>query len=202
MSMDLFPLEMESERLRYERLHPDDVDPFELYEYVRIGAPNIEEVTEYVGWDPYHHVKEAFDWVEYCGDQFEAGENATYLLRTKDGENAGELAGLTELHPVWDRQLATLGLWLRKPFWGCGYSGERTARLLELAFNRLDLEVVVVTHDPENDNSRRAIEKYVDRFGGRKEGRIRNEVVIDGKPRDSVRYSITSEEWKKNSEGH
>lgn len=94
----------------------------------------------------------------------------------------------------WNRRTATLGTWLRKPFWGQGYSGERAARMLELAFDRLDLELVAVTHDPENDNSRRAIEKYVDRFGGRKEGRIRNDVVIDGQPHESIRYSIARKE--------
>lgn len=198
--MPLFPREMESERLYYESLHPDDVDPFELYEHVRSGAPNIEEITEYVRWEPYDHPKDAFDWVETCGDQFDAGEVATYVLRPKSGEHAGELAGLAGLDPDWDRRIATMGTWLRKPFWGRGYSGERAARLFELAFDRLDLDVVAVTHDPGNENSGRAIRRYIDRFGGRKEGRIRNDIIIDGEPRDVVRYSVAFEEWEENRE--
>lgn len=198
--MSLFPPEMESERLQYERLHPETVDPFELYQYVRRDAPHIDEITEHVTWDPYDHPKEAHDWVDHCGAQFEDGEDATYVIRPKDGERADEFAGLAGLHPDWDRRIATLGTWLRKPFWGQGYSGERGARLLELAFGRLDLEVVTVSHDPENDQSRRAIEKYVDRFGGRKEGRIRNDLVIDGEPRDSIRYSISHTEWERTTD--
>ncbi|SEQ70930.1 GNAT family N-acetyltransferase [Natrinema salaciae] len=196
--MSLFPVEMESERLRYERVHPDDFDPFELYEHVRAGAPGIDEITEYVTWDPYEHPKEAFDVVDRFGDGFEANEKATYAVRPKDGDRAGELAGFAGLDPHWDRRQAILGVWFRKPFWGRGYSGERAGRLLELAFDRLELEVVTVTHDPANENSRRAIERYVDRFGGRKEGRLRNDIIIDGQPRDSVRYSITREEWAAN----
>lgn len=196
--MSLFPTEMESERLRYKRLHPEDFDPFELYEHVRAGAPHVEEITAYVTWDPYEHPKEGFDWVERCGARFEAGEAATYVLRPKEGDRAGELAGIAGVTPEWDRRLATFGTWLRKPFWGRGYSGERAARMLELAFDRLDLDVVAITHAVENDKSRRAIEKYVTRFGGREEGRIRNDVVIDGEPRDSIRYSITSDEWERN----
>ncbi|WP_049922282.1 GNAT family N-acetyltransferase [Halopiger djelfimassiliensis] len=193
--MSLFPAEMESERLRYERLHPDDFDPFELYDHAHADAPGIDEVTEYVTWDPYEQPKDAFDWVSTCGAAFDDGDEASYVVRPKDGDRAGELAGLAGLHPDWDRRLAMLGVWLRKPFWGRGYSGERAGRMLELAFERLDLEVVAVAHDPENENSRRAIERYVDRFGGRKEGVIRNGIVIGGEPRDSVRYSITREEW-------
>ena len=193
--MSPFPATMESERLRYERLHPDDVDPFELYEHVRAGAPNVEEITEYVTWNPHAHPRETVEFVEGCGEAFEAGETATYVLRPAGGDRAGELAGLCALDTDWDRRLATMGIWLRKPFWGRGYSGERAARLLELAFDRLDLEVVAVTHLPENDRSRRAIEGYVERFGGRREGLIRNDVVVDGEPRDAVRYSVAAEEW-------
>jgi ribosomal-protein-alanine N-acetyltransferase len=159
--MSLFPIEMDSERLRYERLHPNDVDPWELYEYTHVDAPNIDEITEHVSWNPYTHPKEAFNWVERCGERFETGEGATYVLRPKGGEDEGKLAGLGGLHPNWDVQSATLGIWLRKPFWGRGYSGERAAQMLEIAFSRLNLETVVATHDPANDNSKRAIEKYI-----------------------------------------
>ena len=194
--MALFPVEMESERVRYERLDPDTLDAFELYEHVRAGAPHIDEVTRYVTWDPYRHPKEAVDWIEECAESFEAGERATYVLRPTEGDRAGEFAGLCGLTPDWDTQRAVLGTWLRKPFWGRGYSGERAARLLELAFERLDLELVTVSHDPANENSRRAIQRYVERFGGREEGRIRNDIVIDGEPRDSIRYSISRREWR------
>lgn len=67
--------------------------------------------------------------------------------------------------------------------------------MLELAFDQLDLEIVIVSHDPDNENSQRAIERYVGRFGGRKEGRIRNDIVANGELRDSLRYSISREQW-------
>lgn len=199
--MSLFPEEMTSDRLRYERLHPSSFDPLELYEHVNEDAPHIDEITRYVTWDPYEHPKEAVDWVEECGSAFDAGESATYVVRPREGERAGEFAGLAGLHPDWDRRRATLGVWLRKPFWGRGYAGERAARLLELAFDRLDLDIVTVSHDPDNENSRRAIERYVERFGGRREGRIRNDVRISGEVRDTVRYSISRAEYRAATDG-
>jgi RimJ/RimL family protein N-acetyltransferase len=196
--MSLFPAEMESDRLRYEALRPATLDPHELYRHAKVGAPAIDEITRWVTWDPYETPKEAADWIERCGDSFAAGDDATYVVRPTEGDRAGEFAGLAGLHPDWDRRIATLGVWFRKPFWGEGYSGERAARMLELAFERLDLEVVTVSHDPENDNSRRAIQRYVDRFGGRTEGRIRNDIVMNGEPQDSIRYSIDREEYAEN----
>ncbi|ELY33642.1 N-acetyltransferase GCN5 [Natrialba magadii ATCC 43099] len=213
---------MESERLRYERVHPEEFDAYELYEYVQAGTPHVDELTEYMPWDPHAHPKESFDWVEQSGKQFDDGEAANYLVRLaedeagvkvedededenedeneNEGKQAGELAGTAGLSVDWDCKRAVFGTWFRKPFWGRGYSGERAARMLELAFDRLDLELVAVAHDPENDKSRRAIEKYVDRFGGRKEGRLRNKVVIDDEPRALVQYSISREEWERNCE--
>lgn len=198
--MPLFPEEMESERLQYERLHPEEFDPFELYQHVKEGAPGIDEVTEYVSWDPYEHPKKAFDWVDSTGSDFDEHEAGHYVMRPKDGDAAGEFAGLTSIHPDWDRRMAVFGTWFRKPFWGRGYSGERAARMLELVFDRLDLNLVAVAHAPGNEKSRRAIEKYVERFGGRKEGHIRNSIILDGEPRDSIRYSISREEWERNRE--
>ena len=193
--MPLFPHEMTSERLRYDRLHRDAADALDLYEHVKTGAPAIDAITEYVTWDPHDHPKETAEWIEECGEAFENDESATYVMRPREGDRAGEFAGVAGIGVDWDRRRATFGTWLRKPFWGNGYSGERAARLFELAFDRLDLEVVAVAHDPDNEKSRRAIEGYVDRFGGREEGRIRNDVVIDGEPRDTIRYSVAREEW-------
>ena len=73
--------------------------------------------------------------------------------------------------------------------------------MLELAFDRLDLDIVTVSHDPDNENSRRAIERYVERFGGRREGRIRNDVRISGEVRDTVRYSISRAEYRAATDG-
>lgn len=193
--MSLFPTELASDRLRYERLHPDDADPWELYQYVHEDAPNIDEITAHVTWDPYKTPKEAFEWVDRCGQQFDDGDGATYVIRPTHGDREGAFAGLTGVHPDWEKQRALFGIWLRKPFWGEGYSRERAGRMLELVFDRLDLEVVTVAHAPDNEKSRRAIEAYVDEYGGRKEGVLRNDILIDGEPRDSVQYSISKAEW-------
>lgn len=196
--MALFPATMESERLRYERIHPADVDPLEVYAVAGHHADRIEETTQYMTWDPHETPKESAEFVERSGRQFDEGEAAQYRLRPRDGEDgAGDLAGTTGLSVDWDTQVGTLGIWLRSQFWGRGYAGERAARFMELAFDRLDLAYVAVTHDPANEQSRRAIQKYVERFGGRREGTIRNGgVTVDGTPFDVVRYSIAQEEWR------
>lgn len=194
--MPLFPAVLETERLRLERATTDDC--WALYEHANTDAPNVEAVTRYLTWEPHETPKVTRDFLATVESRWADGEGATYVVRPQEGEaNAGEFGGMTGLTLDWDRHLGTLGLWLREPLWGRGYSAERAGALLALAFDRFDLDVVAVTHDPDNDASRRAVEKYVDRFGGRREGTFRNAGVgHDGSVLDHVRYSIAREEWR------
>lgn len=194
---DLFPERIETDRLVLEPLTTENVDVLAYYRHCSHQNPDIEEITEFMSWAPHQTPKETFDFVKSCEKAWHAGEDATFVLRPKDGEEgAGEIAGGAGLHLDWERQTATLGTWLRKPFWGRSYSGERALALMEVAFERLDLEVVTVDHHTDNEKSRRAIEKYIERAGGRHEGLLRNGTMSPDGPVDCHRYSVTREEWE------
>jgi RimJ/RimL family protein N-acetyltransferase len=64
------------------------------------------------------------------------------------------------------------------------------------AFEHLDLEIVAVTHNRENEQSQRAIEKYIEAHGGQRDGIIRNGLAYqDGTVVDEVRYTVAKEEY-------
>lgn len=192
----MFPEIVLTDRLRLEPRRPEFVDVLEAYEHCREGAPHIDEVTKHMPWDPHPHPKETLDFLERGTDAWEEAESADYVVRPREGEDgAGDIAGFTGLGVDWDRRRATLGIWLRKRFWGRGYSGERAIALAELALERLDLEILAVGHVPENEKSRSAIEGYIEAMGGRHEGTIRNSLAGDT-PRDEVRYSVSQAEFR------
>lgn len=194
---DLFPAEVGTDRLRLERLRREAVDPLALYEHVREGAPGIEAVTRYVPWNPYGTPAEAHESLERCERKWAEGEAATYVIRPREPEDgAGEFAGLAGLTPEWDRRVAHFGAWLRREFWGRGYSGERAGALMAVAFDRLDLEAVEVYCHADNENSRRAIEKYVAAHGGEYVGPVRNyRRYPDGEVPDGHLFSVTREQY-------
>ncbi|MFB6305103.1 MAG: GNAT family N-acetyltransferase [Haloferacaceae archaeon] len=195
MGDDLFPPVVETDRLRLSRLTFDAVDLYRLYE-ICSADPAIDEVTEHVTWEPHPTPAATREFVADATAAWDAGERATYVVRPREGEDgAGDVAGVTELHAEWDRRRARLGVWFRKRFWGRGYSGERAAALMDVAFDVLDLDLIVVRHFAGNEQSRRAIERYVEAHGGRHEGRLRNEYAGDDGPRDVHRYSVSREEW-------
>ncbi|MFW5939731.1 MAG: GNAT family N-acetyltransferase [Halolamina sp.] len=198
MSASLFPETVETDRLRLVRVDADDAGALDLYEHWRAGASDIDETTAQVSWDPYDNPGRVAETLERAAGRVADGDGPMYLVRPREGEaGAGEIAGTAGLFTDWDRQLGVFGVWLRKPFWGRGYSGERADAMLELAFDRLDLGLVRVSHLPENGNSERAITKYVDRHGGRRAGRFRNRLCFeDGSIHDAVTYSISQSEWR------
>jgi RimJ/RimL family protein N-acetyltransferase len=193
----VFPETIETDRLRLEAAGPENVDLDACYR-ICSSDPGIDEVTEHVTWDAHETKRETLEFLERGREQFEEAEAANYVVRPRDGEEgAGEIAGFCGFEVDWDRKTANLGVWLRKRFWGRGYSAERAAALAEVAFDDLDLEVVAVSHLPENDRSRRAVEKYVDRLGGRREGHLRNAIEFaDGSVHDEIRYTISQAEWR------
>jgi RimJ/RimL family protein N-acetyltransferase len=199
---DLFPDRIETERLVLEPFTTENVDLLAYYRHVSRDNPNIEEITEHLSWDPHETPKESLEFLKSQEEARAEGEDATYVVRPKEGEDgAGEFAGMAGLHPDWDRRTATLGTWLRKPFWGRGYSGERAAALMEVAFERLGLEVVTVTHEVGNEKSRRAIRKHVEAHGGQHEGLLRNGAPGSDGPVDLHRYTVTREQWSEVTKG-
>ncbi|WP_438266758.1 GNAT family N-acetyltransferase [Haloarchaeobius salinus] len=191
----MFPDRIESERLVLEHESPADADLFERYRHLSTDAVD-PAAFEYIPVSPHEHPQDTAEMLSHRHERWADGVGATYVVRPKAGEDgAGLPAGEAELLADWEKRSAYFAFGLRKRFWGRGYSGERAAALVSLAFDRLDLEVVTVTHLDANENSRRAVEKYVERFGGRREGTIRNQLTLDDEPVDTVRYSISRAEY-------
>ena len=198
----MFPERIETERLVLERLSAETVDPLAYYE-ICSSDPEIETVTEYVTWDPHETPTETLAFLESREAAWSERTSAEYAIRPRESEpGAGEIAGACGLGIDWEKRTGELGIWLRKPFWGRGYSGERAAALLELAFSRLALELVAVPVRADNERSIRAVERYADRFGGGRDCLLRNwwTTAVD-EPVDAVRYTITREEYLESISG-
>lgn len=198
----MFPEIIETERLRLEPLTPEYIDLRRMYE-ICSADPHIEEITQYVSWSPHETIHETQKYLQQSAEQRDTAEAANYVIRPLAGEDgAGDIAGCTSIRISWDRQIAYPGIWLRKQFWGRGYSGERAAALMELTFDHLDLELLTVSHIPDNDQSERAIREYIERAGGHREGHLRNSITDrDGNIHDEVRYSVSRDEWLRATDG-
>lgn len=205
---DLFPRVVRTDRLRFERFRPELVDVLDgdrLSHYYG-SEDGIEDATAMMTWEPHAHRKETADTLGLLSG---GGGEAVYAVfpraeldaeQDRDGVDASALdadafAGTAGVHPDWDRRLAGFGMWLRKAYWGRGYSGERADALVPLVFERLDLDAVAVETYPANEQSIAAIGKYVDRWGGQFQGTFRAFKAVDG-PQTVRRYVIDRTDYE------
>lgn len=183
-----FPRTLETERLQFSPLH--ETDPLVYYRFAREQPP---EVWAYVPQSEPETPGEVRARFETECEAWRSGERAMYAVR----DVSGALVGETMLAVQWDRRVAWLGLILCRDHWGRGYSGERAEAMLAVAFDRLDCEWVCVSHSEGNENSRRAIERYADPHGGRREALLRG-WAGPGEPPE-VCYAISREGWERDS---
>lgn len=188
----MFPETLETESLMLEQFCEDHVDVFELYDLFRADADGIEDVIEYVPQDPYRTPKEAAEDLAEFEDHWEDRAEAQYAVFADDN-----LAGHTGIVLEWKRRSGRLGLILDSEYWGRGYARECAMALTELAFERLDLDLVAIGHETGNDRSMRAIEKYIESVGGQKDGVLRNWTPVGDDLLAHHRYTVTKEEYER-----
>jgi ribosomal-protein-alanine N-acetyltransferase len=198
----LLPRVVRTERLRFERFRPalaDALDHDPLYRYYA-KEDGIEDATAMMTWEPHSHPRETVERMGMFADVEDEAVYAVFPREDLDADqdpegvdasalDAADFAGTAGIHPDWERRLAGFGMWLRKPYWGRGYSGERADAFVPLVFERLDLDAVAVETYPANEQSRAAIEKYVDRWGGQFQGTFRAFKGVD-RPQTVRRYVV------------
>lgn len=196
-SNSLFPDTIVTERIRFEKLCHENVDTYELYEYLGT-SDTVEEETKHVHWEPHDSPLETKELIDDLERQWQDGTKAGYVVRsTEDRSEVSDIAGVSTLSIDWDRRVAEIGLFLRKPYWGREYSAERAEAFFELTFEVLDVEVLEVSCSTENDRAKRAIEKYVQRFGGEYVG-VRYNMLDNqvGDPVDCHLYTVTRAQYR------
>lgn len=86
---------------------------------------------------------------------------------------------------------AQIGYWVAEDAAGRGVIPTAVRLIMDDAFSRIGLHRIEICMRPENDASRRVVEK----LGMRYEGRRLRYIHIDGAWRDHDCYALTAEEW-------
>lgn len=132
--------------------------------------------------------------VDYCRKMAELwAQGGGFALGIWHRES-GRLLGASGLHNAdWDVPSAEIGYWLREGAVGHGYAEEAVRLQLDFAFDRLGMNRVALTCDPENARSRRIPEA----IGFTLEGHLRNHLRMPpGGLRDTLVYSMLPDEWR------
>ena len=173
-------------------------------EYVRLepmteeNIPALAEIgVGYDFWDfmVYGDMKTEDDmrgWVMEILPRAERGTDLPFVVTHLE---SGRIAGATRYLNIMpnDRGLEIGGTWYGLDFQRTAVNTECKYLLLQHAFEALGCIRVQLKTDSRNERSQKAIE----RIGAKKEGVLRNHMVLpDGHIRHSVYYSILDSEWE------
>jgi len=154
-------------------------DAKDLFEYGSDPA-----VLEYMVWPGFKSIEEA-----------RAGIYNNYL--SKPGIYAIELKenakciGDIDLRITPEHEKVSVGYALNREYWGRGLMSEALKAVLELCFDKLEVNRVEAGHFAGNEASGRVMEKC----GMVKEGIARQEFKVRGVFIDDVKYAVTRGEW-------
>lgn len=189
----MFPDAIETDSVVLRRLCRDAVDPRTLYDRFGAGAEEVDEVFAHVPQEPFASLRDAREWLDEAEAEWDDGEVAQYGVFPSDDE----FAGFAALAVAWERRTGRPGVILARPFWGEGYAAECATALTDLALDRLDLEAVAIGYEAGNDRSKRVVEPFVERYGGQKDGVLRNRTPVGDEVRDHHRFTVTRAEYRR-----
>jgi [ribosomal protein S5]-alanine N-acetyltransferase len=137
-----------------------------------------------------YSIRDAREFIRRSKQGLEEGSkcNLSIILR-----GSGELIGGCGLDRIrLDHRNAHIGYWVARPQWGKGYASEAASLLISAGFRELGLHRVHTGVFPDNPRSRRVLR----RLGFRREGRAREDAVVDGRYRDLILFGLVRQEFR------
>jgi ribosomal-protein-alanine N-acetyltransferase len=175
----MFPVHLRGSKVDLREFTLDDIDA--AYRIVGDDA-----VTHWLSFDSRSRTDTA-KMVRSIVANACVAERTEYYLAI---DVAGELIGFVRLAFTGVRA-AKIGYATRADRWGYGYTTDAAKTVLDFAFRELRLHRVSAAIGPNN----RASVAVVKRLGFSYEGRIRDHVWTNNGWRDSLLYSLLSDEW-------
>jgi len=174
---------LESRRLLIRTPEPGDAEAL-------VEAINHPEVARTTLMIPYpYSINDANNFIAKSTDPESWEKNIRLFVFLKD---SGRLAGGIGLDDISRKfRSAEIGYWCSPSEWGKGITTEAALRVIQFAFEELDLNRIFGRCFSTNRSSARVQEKAGMKF----EGVARAECIKDGEPVDMCHYAILRSEW-------
>ena len=175
---------LETDRLILRRMTIQDAQ--DVFEYSRDP-----EVARHVLWSAQKELSEAKEYCRYMMKRYRNDEPSSWgIIDKATGRLVGTIGFMAYSE---ENNSAEVGYSLAKWMWNGGYMTEALARVIEYAFEAMDLNRIEAQHELTNPSSGRVMEKC----GMRKEGVLRQRLYNKGKYVDVALYAILKEDYDK-----
>lgn len=173
---------LETDRLKLRWLESSDAQSlFEIF--------SDDRVTRYWGFPKFHRVDQARQLVQRVASHFSNHSLYQWGIERRD---TSQLIGTCTLASL-DQQnrRAEIGFALAHTSWGYGYATEAVAKLIDFAFQEINLHRIEADVDPRNSASLRRLES----LGFEREGHLRERWLVNGEVCDSILLGLLQSDW-------
>lgn len=164
-----------------------------LVEGVHDSLPELSE------WLPWAHRRYGrSDAVRFIRDSMAAwseGRAYDFAIRSRD-DGRTHLGNVSVWHTSRREQAGEIGYWVRTTATGQGIATEAAGRILQVAFEELELHRITLRIATGNAASERVAEK----LGFLREGLLRKEVLVGGEWLDHSLWGMLEDEFRANRE--
>lgn len=179
--LDEFPT-LQTERLVLRELGQDDLAPaHRMY--------SDPKVMRYVGRLPHASIEETQEHLRRDRDLFPSRQGISWALTRRDSDQFIGSCGPWRL--VKPHYRAEVGYDLLPEYWGQGLMTEALRASLRFCFTRMGLNSVTAQIDPQNQPSRRVLE----RLGFRQDGLLRQDYYFGGRFLDTAIFTLLRSEF-------
>ena len=131
----------------------------------------------------------AEEWIQWCHKEFEKGAVANFAITLRaDGTLIGTVGLAFRTHLPYND--ASLGYWIGKPYWNCGYATEAAKVIVTYGFRERSLDSIYADHAKRNPASGRVMQKI-----GMRYAYDLSKDPEDDFPEDRIRYKIEKSEF-------
>jgi RimJ/RimL family protein N-acetyltransferase len=179
-------IKLETDRLNLIPLSEDDAET--IYSNVKEY-----EIAKWLINLPHPYPEDgAIKFIRETNELMKKGNSYELAIRLK---STNELIGVMAFCKVDKKNRnSELGYWITQKYWNSGFASEAAKRILEFGFNVLNLERVFAKCVPENEASKKVMEK----IGMQYEGTMRHEILKENQYYDMCYYGIIIQDWKEN----
>ena len=168
------------------------LEPYRIGDVDRLYRAVRESIAELSVWMPWCHadysIEESRAWVESQAEVWEKGTQYDFVITdAKDGSFLGG-CGLSHIDQA--NQIANLGYWVRTSRTKEGVASAAARLLAQFGFKKLKLNRIEVKAAVGNKASQRVAEK----IGAKREGILRNRMVVHDRVYDMVMFSLIPED--------
>lgn len=173
---------LETKRTILRNFKQDDLE--DLFEYAKV-----EDLGKNAGWKPHKTIEDSKEVLNMF-----LNDKLTFAIVYKDNNKVIGSISFFDDKLRNNINCKRLGYVLNKNYWGKGLMQEIVKEFLNYAFNKLNLELISVSHFTDNIRSKNVILKCGFQF----EGTFRNYIKIyNGEIKNGCFYSQTKEEFNK-----